>query len=252
MLPAPTIKGVCDKLTNDFKYYEVISGIGWIKPGSLLHSRKVRPKPVFRFDKVKMVGLLFGQPEAPLVKSEIIPSIAYFHHRSGKNISFYCGGYGSNWPDHHFPDQQQVAVIDQKTWFYSPWCFNKFREEIKSQTKWTYSGEVDLILTNAKLDRSSKLVQLDFTSTIVCNLVRMKHDSAISTVGSFFEKIFRYAERQDGNDPTWGFSDYVGLKSAGDSLIQLILSFLPKGLENDLKKICHFAIKDVSKVDLSI
>lgn len=32
---------------------------------------------------IRMVGLLFAPPEARLARDEIVPSLDYFHHRSG-------------------------------------------------------------------------------------------------------------------------------------------------------------------------
>lgn len=41
----------------------------------------------------RMVGILFTRPILPLAQSSIVPSLDYFHHRSGKNIDFFCAGY---------------------------------------------------------------------------------------------------------------------------------------------------------------
>ena len=74
----------------------------------------------------------------------------------------------------------------------------------------------------------------------------MKNDGAIASVASFFEAIFRYAESSGGDDPTWGFSDMQGFSVAGSALKRCILAFLPKELGKDVKRVEHFAIKDIS------
>jgi hypothetical protein len=49
--------------------------------------------------RVRMVGLLFARSDSPLAKKEIIPSLEYFHDRSGEHIDFYCPGYASYHPN---------------------------------------------------------------------------------------------------------------------------------------------------------
>ena len=100
---------------------------------------------------------------------------------------------------------------------------------------------------NSKLDPDSCTACLDFASTIVCDLVRMKADGAISTVGTFFEEIFRYAEGRSDCDPTWGLSDAMGGRVASRALTRFVLSLLPKKLGKDVRRAAHFAVRDVSK-----
>jgi hypothetical protein len=195
--------------------------------------------------KVTMVGLLFARPDAPLAKAEIIPGLKYFHHRSGEHINFYCAGFAEGWPgDHHGFTYVDADIRD---WVFSDGKFNEFRQEIESMSRWKYSGETDLILTNAYYDRSRKSAYLDFRSAIVCHLEEMKNDGAINSSSSFFEDIFRYAEKADGNDPTWEFSDSRGLAVAGSALKRFILYLLPKDLGKEFKRLEHFAIEDISR-----
>ena len=42
---------------------------------------------------IRMVGLLFAPAEVRLAKETIVPSLGYFHHRSGNHIDFFCAGY---------------------------------------------------------------------------------------------------------------------------------------------------------------
>ena len=63
---------------------------------------------------------------------------------------------------------------------------------------------------------------------------------------SFFERIFRYAENQDGLDPTWGFSDQEGKRVVGSALKSMLISLMPKGLQEDTRRAFHFAVADVS------
>ena len=97
-----------------------------------------------------MVGLLFARPESKLGRSEIVPSLNYFHQRADKHIHFFCVGYGAYWPHDFVRDAQVVTTIDGAEWSFSDRLFNEFRTELEGYTtSWHYSGGTDLILTNS-------------------------------------------------------------------------------------------------------
>ena len=60
------------------------------------------------------------------------------------------------------------------------------------------------------------------------------------------ERVCQFADRQDQNDPTWGFSDSIGLKIAGSALYRVVLSLLPKALQESAKHAKYFAVTDLS------
>jgi hypothetical protein len=66
--------------------------------------------------------------------------------------------------------------------------FIEFLNEIEAKTKWTFSGDVDLVPTNARFNSENDSASLDFTSTIACQLDRMKKDGAIESVASCLEE----------------------------------------------------------------
>jgi hypothetical protein len=181
-----------------------------------------------------MTGLLFARPESPLAKSEIMPNMSYFNHRSGNHIDVFMAGYL----------QVSGTITDGALEFSVP-NFDEFRQEIESMTRWRYSGGVDLVLTNARLDEERGGAFLDFSSAIAINLDDAKRIGAIDTVEMFFEKIFRYAETQSGDDPTWGFSDQAGLRAAGSALIALVLSLLPASIQQEITKTAKFCVSDI-------
>jgi hypothetical protein len=74
----------------------------------------------------------------------------------------------------------------------------------------------------------------------------MIKDGAIQSVRRFFEHIFQFAEAAQMPDPTWGFSDQQGLRTAGSALKRVVLSLLPRDLGDDYKRAEHFAIRDIS------
>jgi hypothetical protein len=212
MIPAWSYESICQKLTRAF--------------------RKER-----YHGNVRMVGLLFAQPGRLLVDSEIIPSLNYYHHRSGDHIDFFCAGYGIDEGD----DYRPVG----NNWKYNACKFNDFRKKIEGMTSWEYSGQTDLILTNARYDPEMRTGYLDFRSSIVCDLETMKQVNAIQSAGEFFERIFRFAENAEGNDPTWGFGDRMCVNVAGSAFKRLILSFIPRRVGDDLNRLEQFIVRDI-------
>jgi len=198
---------------------------------------KQTPVPLQALSCVRLVGLLFARPKTSFGAAEIVPSFRYYHQRSGNHINFYCAGFELGWDLATASDADVLAA-------YSDYEFDKFRCEIESRSKWRYSGGADLLLANARFDGVE--AELDFSSMISANLVKMKSDAAIDSVDSFFEQIFQYAEVQDGTDPTWGFSDSRGKSLVPSALKSLLISLLPEGLRADTKKAFHFVVSDFS------
>jgi len=202
--------------------------------------------------RVRMVGLLFAPPGAAISKAEILPRLDDFHHRSGNNIDFFCAGYGAYWPEDWAPDAQSVTTTTDPRWrhttdwLYSSKYFDDFRKEIEYAAKsWEYSGDVDLILVNARPD-SDEMAKLDFADAIVLRIDQLKKDKAIESAPSLFENIFRYAERQRGDDPTWGFSDEMGFKEGRSWFVDRFLSWLPQKTGELWKKGRHYAVLNLT------
>ena len=192
---------------------------------------------------VRLVGLLFARPSSPLAKAEILPAVADWHYRSGDHIDFFFAGYHRH---PRLPGAIPIEIPGMEPWGYSAEIFNGFRREIESKSKWQYSGACDLLLVNARFNRTTRMAEIDFRSMILCQLDQMKEDKAIPSVERFFENIFRFAESADDRDPAWGFSDKQGLSVAASALKRVVLSLLPKNLDADYRKAQHFAIRDVA------
>lgn len=217
MLTAEAYNQLIDQLTSRFYDYE--------KPSSL----------------VRMVGIVFASPNSPLAKSEIIPQIADWHYRSGNHIDFFFAGYSPTSSKLY----SEVQVQGPDPWFYNPEAFHELRLQIENRTKWQFGGECELLLTNARVGEHFKTVDLDFSSTICCQLNKMKEDKAISSVADLFESVFRFAESATGEDPTWGISDRLGIKIARSALKRVVLGLLPKELGGDFRKAEYFAVRNV-------
>jgi hypothetical protein len=194
---------------------------------------------------VRMIGILMVRPQCSIAKDEILPSLEYFHVRSGKNISFYFPGYRRALESEA---DKVITTVDRTKWTFDEWCFDDFRSQLEQDTKWKYSATADLILTNAKVSKTDWAGNscIDLSSAICADLDHMKEIGAIRSVSSFFEQIFRYAENQDGVDPTWGFSDVAGLRIAGSALKEVLLSLVPKPLRHSVERAAGFAIRDIA------
>ncbi len=199
---------------------------------------------------VRMFGIVFARAEIEFVKREILPQLDYFNQRAGKTITFYFAGY-----DERPFRSSAVVTVGGKGWSFDVKAFDDVRKYVETRSTWKYSGGTDLILTNARLvmkyDKSTNAnwpqVEIDFSSAISVELKEMLSKKAIKSVGSYFEEIFRYAERQDGLDPTWGFSDSKGVASVLSALKALVLSLLPKPLRPEVEKAAFSAVRDLTR-----
>ena len=81
-----------------------------------------------------IVGILFCQPDSPLGREEIVPSLDYFHHYSGKNIDFYCVGYGAYWPPE--TPAKKVGKIGYTEWLFSSQEFSTMVKDLEIKTSW--------------------------------------------------------------------------------------------------------------------
>ena len=172
---------------------------------------------------VRLVGIIFGRPESKLAKEDVLQHLNYLNLRSEDHIDFFCAGYYNRvLPEDKYTDRRLVVRLDNKDWFFSDKLYLELRKDIKSKTKWNYSGGTDLILTNAKYDRATSKADLDFSTAIAINLDQAKEDKLFLSTEMFFEKIITFAENQKGDDPAWGLSDYLGLRVAGSALKSVV------------------------------
>ena len=194
----------------------------------------------------KLIGILFAHPKSKLAQAEIVHQLNLFHIRSGEAIDFFCVGYGAYWPENHYADQSPVTKIEGVDWLFSDVAFSSVIDELEAETTWQYSGETELLLISAE-KQSSGAIKLNYQDTIVCNLEVMTKDNAISSIGSFFTKIFNYAKTHSESDPAWGLSDHSGATVGKSAIKDAILSLLPNNLKESYKKAEHYAVRDLSQ-----
>jgi hypothetical protein len=160
----------------------------------------------------RIAGLLFAQPKSPLAQAEIVPQLEYFHHRSGNDVHFFCGGYSAY--ANVYRDNQPVVRINETQWYFSPMQFNLLRQQIEVKTSWRYSGGTDLVLVDVNI--SPEKASLDLNSAVLFPLERMKQDGVIISVATFFEEIFRFAENYKGNNAV---GEFINPPEIGDMRI---------------------------------
>lgn len=198
-----------------------------------------------------LVALIFSRPDCVLAKGEILPAIDYFNER-GNNTVFYFAGYD---PDEVKAAGPEIKGPGNESWYFNAQAFNQFRADVETQTKWKYSGGSDMILTNARYEMVGDYMQgrIDFSHVMLLQLDKLKEISTAQTVGELFEQIFQFAENQSAlsTDPVWEFSDKSGLRVAKHSLKSLILSFLPKALQDEAKGAFHLVVSDISKAQVA-
>lgn len=193
--------------------------------------------------QARLVALLFCRPELALMKSDIVPSLPYFHRRSGNNTAFYFAGFYEFIP---VDKERQNGPYEfdgpnGTHWLFDAEQFNHLREQVEKSTRWRYSGGCDMLLVNSR-----RTGGLDFTTAVVLRLDKIGELIATPTIGQLFEAIFQYAERQDDINPTWGLSDFLGIKTAKSGLWDVIIGLLPEPFRNSIRASRNLVVQNIA------
>jgi hypothetical protein len=192
-----------------------------------------------------MVGLLFARPSDPFAKENVVPELDYLNSRSGEHMDLFCVGYTRKPRNPRLRGLPPTVTVKNVNWWFDNESFDDIREEVEHESKWKYSGGTELLIANARssCDGSS----IDYSSAIPCNLEQMQSDKAITNVREFFEKVFKYAENPDSENPAFGLSDKFGLGIAMNVIKKTILRILLRSLHEEYTKARHFVLADLSK-----
>ena len=136
-----------------------------------------------------MIGILITRPELNVGK-EILESLNYYHHLSGKNKNFYLPGYGAYWYG-TYPDGRVVARIDCVEWSFSDRMFIDFINELENYSTWKYSGESELLMLQYKNGI------LSYDNMMRFYLDEMLRDGAIVSIPTFFQQLFRILNKSE-------------------------------------------------------
>ena len=183
--------------------------------------------------KTDTIGILLTRPSSKTGK-DIIESLPYFHHRSGRNINFYLPGYGAYWHG-AYPDENDVIRMDDITWSFSNQKYVEFIEVIEMNCRWEYSGESELLLLEYREGK------VDYSKVLRFHLDAMLRDSIILSINIFFESLFRQASKK--RNPMQ-ISDSYGLKILGQITVDSILDELPSFFKGIIKKERYYSLKN--------
>ncbi|MGG7035694.1 MAG: hypothetical protein ACI7YS_10965 [Flavobacterium sp.] len=154
---------------------------------------------------------------------DIIQRIEYLNMRSGKTLHFYCAGYGAYQPDIADAEKLNVNVKynpNRIPWTFSQIQFAKFVDDLETETKWTYSGNTEIII----LENTD-----NFKNCIVLKIDEMIKDKIIDSANDIIEALIQYSRRENSIQK-------ISLKEidkiTDDETIKGILSLLPKPFEN--------------------
>ena len=226
--------------------FESPFNVGFVTVGRDFSKLEVRTTQV-KIDQVsKLAGILFCSPNADFGKREVLPHLDYFNERSEDFIEFYCAGFGTAEDAQPGHEDTYLPVIDGQKWSFSIKAFNALRKDLEGKTRWTYSGETDLILFTANRDARGD-GYISFSPSIVCNLEQMSRDGAFTSVRAFLEKIAHLGEEFEGPDPVSQLSKKQETRIGGNTLLGLILLIVPKPLQEGYQRATHFAFQDISK-----
>lgn len=114
---------------------------------------------------------------------------------------------------------------------------------LQERSAFRFSGEVDLVLLNARRDVARTRLALETNELVAVNIEAAQKDGAITSAPEFMERVFTFADSYTGDDPTWGFSDSEGRKVVGSGLKSLLLAALPKSLKADARSAFHVRVR---------
>ena len=154
---------------------------------------------------------------------DIIQRLEYLNRRLGKNLHFYCAGYGAYQPD--IEDTEKLNINFKYNENGIPWTFSQrqfadFVDELEKETNWMYSGNTKIIILENPTN---------FKNCIVLKIDEMIKDKIIDSANDIIEALIQYSRK---NDSVQQMSLKEIGKIAGDETIKGILSLLPKQFEN--------------------
>ena len=181
------------------------------------------------------IGILITRPDLPIGKT-ILDSLEYFHFRTGKSLNFYLPGYGAYWPKSEYSDGKVVTIIDGVNWSFSNQMFVRFVSELENCSKWSYSGESELLLVELKNG------EITFENVIQFWLDNMLRDNVIKSIYSFLEQLFRVCSDKDKIDQ---ISNALGNDKFKQITQEKILEKMPLDMGNIFTQEKYFCVKNM-------
>ena len=182
------------------------------------------------------IGVLLTRPDLDTGRS-ILNSLEYYHHLTGENINFYLPGFGAYWGD-NYPDKRTVAEVEGIQWYFSAEQFVLFVEEMQKYSKWSYSGESELLLMRLK-DGT-----LTYDGMLLFYLDDMLRDEVIDSIPKFFQQLsYLFKDKESLNM----IGNSLGKDKAVQIIVERLLEKLPYGLGRVFTQEKYFCVKNMQK-----
>jgi hypothetical protein len=184
-------------------FYDVTSG------GMDLSSLKNRLTSVYKRrlgelpkDEEKIIGslpvaLIYGRPECPAMKNEIIPALKYLNARSGNLFEIALMGYnhkGNCGTDTDTPEGWAEVLYDAEH-------FSNSVKDLETSTTWKYSGQTDFVFVMSSLHMEmwnnqfiAPEVKLDFSLSVSLCLETAISNKLIPSASWLLEEVTRAAD----------------------------------------------------------
>jgi hypothetical protein len=177
----------------------------------------------------RLLALMFAPDGAPLAREQVIPRLGQFHWRSRLAMDLFCAGYGRRGGAADIDDTFRTVLEHgpDGEWLFSDRGFDDVRRYVEGESGWRYSGEVDLLLVNSKLDADGWDVVVDFRSGAEIRLANAIADQAIASVAGLLERLFEYAEQNPDTVSATTFAAKQAGKTIVGSLVDVVLGALP-------------------------
>lgn len=189
-----------------------------------------------------LIVIVLANAKKSFIKSEILPLIEYWNFRSKNHVTFFFPGYIGL---EHF----NISNPDKVEHYFKEKVFVQLIEQIEKTTSWKYSGDTPIILCASYLQYDQKLKKnyayIDFGSVIEFKLEQALKEGLINSVESFFETLIDIAKELPGFKAHWKLSDIYGLKTLGESLLEIFAPKLSKSTRKLAKTIQYFGIKNI-------
>lgn len=200
----------------------------------------------------KLMGLVFMRKDQELTAKHILPSLSWFHERSGEHIHFVLAGWGFT------TDGASAAEPGRTEWNYSDEAFSNAVRVIEENSTWRYQGGTELLLFTVQTKETvhnradeHRVGQVssavDFSSSIALQLDILKERKLIDSIERFFEIIFRFAKTYKGDDPIRALTVQEMRVSLANGISKMLMSIIPKESKEKAEYAVEFAVKDLSR-----
>ncbi len=143
-------------------------------------------------ENMEIVVLLFVKPTSSDAL-DIIKEFEYIHFNSAKYCSIYAIGYTDDFSKAEDQSYRKVDAMFSADWYFSMKAFTEFKRKLEQRIKWTYSGEIEvLILQNNPGGRSS----LNFSNYVAIDINKGIKEGYIDSFQRFMEALVRSARSE--------------------------------------------------------